>query len=100
MANDVVDFQARRMAREAEHAEYDARHKRVVAIFKLLAPVIARAQELGTIRPSLARSGRLLRNWILPGRALPMQRASDAALVIPYGTSSNASRHKITGTAQ
>jgi hypothetical protein len=46
MANDVVDFQSRRAAREVERAEYDARHKRVVAIFKMLAPVIARAQEL------------------------------------------------------
>jgi len=54
MANDVIDFQSRRAAREAERAEYDAHHKRVVAIFKIMAPVIACAQELGADNQAIA----------------------------------------------
>jgi hypothetical protein len=60
MANEVVDFQSRRAAREAESAEYDARHKRVVAIFKMLAPIIARAQELGADNQAIARALRAI----------------------------------------
>jgi len=60
MANGVVDFQSRRAAREAECAEYDARHKRVVAIFKMLAPIIARAQELGADNQAIARALRAI----------------------------------------
>jgi hypothetical protein len=81
MANDAVDFQSRRAAREAEHAEYDARHKRVVAIFKMLAPVVARAQELGA-ELSLARSDRLLRNWKLPSPDRRMRRADTLIAVV------------------
>jgi hypothetical protein len=58
MVNEVVDFQSKRAARQAERAEYDAREKRVVAIFKILAPVFAlRRSWAPTIRLSLARSG-------------------------------------------
>jgi hypothetical protein len=56
----VFDFQSRRAAREAEYAEYDARHRRVVAIFKMLAPVIARAQELGADNQAIARALRAM----------------------------------------
>jgi hypothetical protein len=76
MANDVVDFQARRMAREAEHAEYDARHKRVVAIFKLLAPVIARAQELGADNQAIARALRAIAEELDTARPGPPDAAS------------------------
>jgi hypothetical protein len=54
MATDVIDFQTRRAAREAERAAYDAHHKRVVAIFKIMAPVIACAQELGADNQAIA----------------------------------------------
>jgi hypothetical protein len=60
MANDVIDFQSRRAARDAEHAEYDAHHKRVVAIFKMMAPVIARAQEMGADNQAIARALRAI----------------------------------------
>jgi hypothetical protein len=54
MANDVIDFQSRRAAREAQRAKYDAHHERVVAIFKILAPVVACAQELGADNQAIA----------------------------------------------
>jgi hypothetical protein len=54
MANNVIDFQSRRAAREAEYAEYDAHHKRIVAIFKIMAPVVACAQELGVDNQAIA----------------------------------------------
>jgi hypothetical protein len=60
MAKDVIDFQSRRAAREAARAEYDAQHKRVVAIFKIMAPVVARAQELGADNHAIARALRAI----------------------------------------
>jgi hypothetical protein len=60
MANDVIDFQSRRAAREAEHAEYDAYHRRVVAIFKMMSPVIACAQELGADNQAIASALRAI----------------------------------------
>src|SRR5438874_2390264 len=57
MRHNVLDFQSRRAAREAECAEYDAHHRRIVAIFKMLAPIIARAQEFGV---SLGRTRKML----------------------------------------
>src|SRR5262249_27913013 len=60
MANDVIDFQSRRAAREAERAEYDAYHRRVVAIFKMMSPVIACAQELGADNRAIASALRAI----------------------------------------
>ena len=76
MANDVVDFQSRRAAREAEHAEYDARHKRVVAIFKMLAPVLARAQELGADNHAIARALRSIAEELEAAQPGPPDAAS------------------------
>jgi hypothetical protein len=60
MANDVIDFKSRRAAREAEHAEYDAHHRRVVAIFEMMSPVIACAQELGADNQAIASALRAI----------------------------------------
>ena len=54
MANEVIDFQSRRAAREAEGAGYDAHHERVAAIFKIIAPVVACSQELGADNQAIA----------------------------------------------
>ncbi len=76
MANGVVDFQSRRAAREAERAEYDARHKRIVAIFKILAPVLARAQELGADNQSIARALRSIAEEFEAAQPEPPDAAS------------------------
>jgi len=60
MTNSVIDFQSRRAAREAEHAEYDAHHRRVVAIFRMMAPVVACAQEMGADNQAIARALRAM----------------------------------------
>ena len=72
MAHNVLDFQWKRVGSEAECAEYDARHKRIVAIFEMWHLLsLARRSWAPTIRSSLARSGRLLRNRKLPGPGPP-----------------------------
>jgi hypothetical protein len=76
MANDVIDFQSRRAAREAERAEYDAHHKRVVAIFKIMAPVIACAQELGADNQAIAGALRAIVEELEAAQSGPPDAAS------------------------
>ena len=76
MAQNVLDFQSRRAAREAECAEYDARHKRIVAIFKMLAPIIARAQELGADNQVIARALRAIAEELEAAQPNPPGAAS------------------------
>ena len=76
MAKDVIDFQSRREAREAERAEYDAHHKRVVAIFKIMAPVVARAQELGADNQAIAGALRAIVEELEAVQSSPPDAAS------------------------
>ncbi len=76
MVNKVVDFQSRRAAREAEHAEYDASHKRVVAIFEMLAPVFDRAKELGADNQAIARALRAIAEEMETAQPGPPDAAS------------------------
>ena len=76
MAHNVLDFQSRRAAREAECAEYDAGHKRIVAIFKMLAPIIARAQELGADNQVIASALRAIAEELEAAQPNPPDAAS------------------------
>jgi hypothetical protein len=76
MAKDVIDFQSRRAAREVERAEYDAHHKRVVAIFKIMAPVVARAQELGADNQAIAAALRVIVEELETAQSSPPDAAS------------------------
>lgn len=76
MANNLIDFQSKRAAREAERAEYDAHHKRVVAIFKIMAPVVARAQELGADNQAIASALRVIVEELEAAQSSPPDAAS------------------------
>jgi hypothetical protein len=76
MAKEVIDFQSRRAAREAERAQYDAHHKRVVAIFKIMAPVVARAQELGADYQAIAGALRVIVEELETAQSSPPDAAS------------------------
>jgi hypothetical protein len=76
MAKDVIDLQSRRAAREAERAEYDAHHKRIVAIFKIMAPVIACAQELGADNQAIAGALRAIVEELEAAQSGPPDAAS------------------------
>ncbi len=76
MANGVIDFQSRRVARNGEHAEYEARHKQIVATFKMLEPVIARLQELGANNQVIARALRAIAEELEAGQTAPPDAAS------------------------
>ena len=76
MRHNVLDFQSRRAAREAECAEYDAHHRRIVAIFKMLAPIIARAQELGANNQVIARALRGIAEELESDQPSPPDAAS------------------------